>query len=267
MKSGSNRIDAGDLSFVLTYRDLMHDQGVCIQVAANVDGKEVEVLRFDCFDHDPHYHYGPQKKNERLHLDTTTSGNPIGWTLDQLRSHLPQMVRRAGYDRLADNLNDYRQASLVANKLNEVEQVAREMAATQRAIVIHNRGDVVYEVGNLKFGLEFRELNADRGLAIHVLSDVAGQEIELLAFDCFENNPHYHYGTRNKNIRLYWDKTTVPDTLEWTMGQFKGGKLPAMIQRAGYPAIVAEMDNDLVMSTVARQIEPKALEIRAANAK
>ena len=267
MKLGNTRIDAGDLKFAMEYRDLMHDQGVCLQVGAEIDGKEVEVLRFDCFDHDPHYHYGPEKNNERLHLDSTTAGNPVGWTLSQLRVHLPQMIRRAGYDDLAGRLDNYQQATLVANKLNEVEQIAREMAIKQRAIVVHNRGDEVFEVGNVKFGLEFRELKADRGLAIHVLSDVAGQEIEILAFDCFENNPHYHYGTRNKNIRLYWDMTTVPDTLEWTMGQFKAGNLPAMIQRAGYPGIVAAMDNDLVVSTVANEIAPRAFEIRATNAK
>jgi hypothetical protein len=40
-------------------------------------------------------------------------------------------------------------------------------------------------------------------MAIHVLSDMAGQEIELLAFDCFRMNPHYHYGPRNRNERIF----------------------------------------------------------------
>jgi hypothetical protein len=111
------------------------------------------------------------------------------------------------------------------------------MALKQRRTVTHNRGDVIIEAGNIKFGLEFRELRNDRGMAIHVLSDVAGQEIELLAFDCFERGPHYHYGPRNQDVRLYWDMTAVPDTLEWTLDQFKSGKLPAMIARAGYPGV------------------------------
>jgi hypothetical protein len=267
MKLGDTKIDAGALKFALSYRDLLHDQGVCLQVGANIDGREVEVLRFDCFDQDPHYHYGPEKKNERLHLDRTTAGNPLGWTLSQLRNRLPQMIRRAGYEELAGRLDNYQQATLVANKLNEVEVTAREMAANERKIVIHNRGDEVFEVGNIKFGLEFRELKTDRGLAIHVLSDVAGQEIELLAFDCFENAPHYHYGSRNKNVRLYWDTTAIPDTLEWTLDQFKQGKLPTMVERAGYPGVVAEMDNQLIMSRVAGEVAPRALEIRAINAR
>ena len=91
------------------------------------------------------------------------------------------------------------------------------MALNDRRTVTHNRGDEIIEAGNIRFGLEFRELPTinDRGLAIHVLSDVAGQEIELLAFDCFERAPHYHYGPRNKDIRIYWDMTVHPDPLRW----------------------------------------------------
>jgi hypothetical protein len=104
-------------------------------------------------------------------------------------------------------------------------------------------------------------------MAIHVLSDVAGQEIELLAFDCFERAPHYHYGPRNKDIRIYWDMTVAPDTLRWTLDQFKEGKLPSMIERAGYPGVVAELDTELVLSKVAKEVEPRSLATRAANAK
>jgi hypothetical protein len=128
---------------------------------------------------------------------------------------------------------------------------------------------VVIEAGNLKFGLEFRELPNinDRGLAIHVLSDVAGQEIELLAFDCFEVGPHYHYGPRNQDIRIYWDTTAIPDPLEWTLEQFKSGKLPAMLEKAGYPGVVAGLDTDLIAEKLEKEVEPKAYAIRSAHAK
>ena len=263
-------IDVGAVKFALRYRqEIMDDQGLCIQVISDINGTEVEILRFDCFDQHPHYHYGTQKKNERLYMDKTTAGNPIGWTLDQLRTRLPEMIRRAGYDDVADQLDSSQQAALIAAKLNEVESTARQIAVKERRMVVHNRGDEVIEVGNIKFGLEFRELPQvnDRGLAIHVLSDVAGQEIELLAFDCFERAPHYHYGPRNKDVRIYWDTTLAPDTLRWTLDQFKEGKLPSMIERAGYPGVVAELDTNLVLSKVEKEIEPRALAIRAANAK
>jgi hypothetical protein len=260
---GSTRIEAGAVTFALQYRTLMPDQGVCIQVVGDVGGQETELLRFDCFDQDPHYHYAPTGRNERLHLDKTTAGNPVGWTLKQLRGRLPEMLERAEYGEVASKLD----RDLVASKLDEVEETAREMALKQRRYVIHKRGDPVIEAGNIRFGLEFRELANDRGVAIHVLSDVAGGEIELLAFDCFEKGPHYHYGPRNQDVRIYWDRTLVPDTLDWTLEQFKNGNLPRMIERAGYPTIAASMDRELVASVLAKQVEPTARELASANAR
>jgi hypothetical protein len=268
MKQKTTVINAGTVRFALRYRqEIMDDQGLCIEVMGDVGGKEVEFLRFDCFDQKPHYHYGPEKKNERLYLDHTTAGNPVGWTLKQLRSRLPEMLKRAGYEDVASQLDNYQQAAMVATKLNEVEQTAREMAVGQRRTVVHNRGDEIIQAGNIKFGLEYRDLPSidDKGVAIHVLSDVAGQEIELLAFDCFQRAPHYHYGPRNKDVRIYWDTTLVPDTLRWTLDQFKEGKLPDMLERAGYPGVVAELDRDLVLSKLEREVEPKALAMGAAH--
>jgi hypothetical protein len=92
----------------------------------------------------------------------------------------------------------------------------------------------------------------DGDMAIHVLGDVAGQEVELLAFDCFRDNPHYHYGPRSQNERIFWDKTLVPDTLQWTLEQFRQGRLPAMLMRAGYPTIAAALDDELIAAAIPR---------------
>src|SRR5262245_59055702 len=178
----------------------MGDQGVCIHVMGTANGVMRELLRFDCFDQLPHYHYAPLDRNERIFLDKTTAGNPLGWTLKQLRNRLPEMLERAGYDDVVSSLD----RDLVASKMDEVEETARTIAQTQRRYVIHKRGDPVIEAGNVRFGLEYRHVGEDRGLTIHVLSDVAGQEIELLAFDCFEKAPHYHYGPRNQDVRYSW---------------------------------------------------------------
>jgi hypothetical protein len=263
MELGNTRFEAGAVCFALQYRALMPDQGVSIQVVGEVDGKHAELLRFDCFDQTPHYHYDPEGKNERYNMDKTTAGNPVGWTLKQLRTRLPAMLNKAGYEAIAHKLD----GEQVSKCLDQVEEAARYMATKQRRTVTHNRGDVVIEAGNIRFGLEFRELRNDRGMAIHVLSDVAGQEIELLAFDCFELGPHYHYGPRNQDVRIYWDTAVIPDTLQWTLEQFKTGKLPSMITRAGYPSIAAGLDPELVAGKLEREVEPKALAMRAAHAK
>ncbi len=255
----SDTIQAGSLVFKLEYRDLFHDQGVSISVKAGGKGKQRELLRFDCFDESPHYHYDPENKNETHQLDKTTAGNPIGWVLEQLRTNLQALLINANATRIANSLN----MAEMQKTLNEVETIARNMARQQRSTVTHNRGDKIIEAGNIRFGLEYRSLGNDGGMAIHVLGDVSGEEIELLAFDCFRNAPHYHYGPRNKNIRLYWDKTAVPNTLKWTLQQFREGKLPNMLTKAGYPGIVAELDLRLIQSKLG-QLEKNAYKMEKA---
>jgi len=277
MDMGKTKIACGSLCFALQYRNLdggaPHgqgagsrggndpDQGVCIQVMGDVDGVETELLRFDCFDNRPHYHYGPQNKNVRVMLDRTVAGNPVGWTMAQLRSKLPAMLARAGYEALAIQIDP----ALLVSTLEEVDRCAREMALTQRNTVRHNRGTDIIEAGDIRFGLEMRKVGGDGGIAIHVLGDIAGQEIELLAFDCFRTYPHYHYGPRAKNERIYWDTTLVPNPFEWTMAQFKARKLPAMLERAGYPTVAAALD-DAVIAAALQEVEATACKMLQAAA-
>ena len=130
---------------------------------------------------------------------------------------------------------------------------------------MHDRGDVILEAGPVRFGVEFRQLANDRGVAIHVLGDVAGEEHELLTFDCFERAPHYHYGPRAKNQRMYLDRTTVPDPLGWALDLFKGGKLGPMLDRAGYGDHAARLNPSLVHGAVA-ELETVSRDLETANA-
>src|SRR5262249_19059239 len=174
---------------------------------------------------------------------------------------LPAMLARAGYEALALQIDPY----LLTKTLPEVEAKAREMAMQQRNTVRHNRGTEVIEAGNIRLGLEMRTVGPDGGMGIHVLGDIAGQEVELLAFDCFRTYPHYHYGPMNKNERIFWDPTLVPNAFQWTMDQFKSGKLPAMLRRAGYPTVAEALDTSLIASKLS-EVEAKAQEMLQAAA-
>ena len=252
------RIEAGRVKFIVQHElwdgnvQDHSDQGVVILVVADDGGKETTLLRFNCFDLERSYVYGPEGKNKLFRMDSTVDGNPVGWTVKQVRDNLPAMVREAGYPQVADEID----MSAVKAALPELDSTAREKFATGRNTVKHNRGTDVFEAGNIRFGLEMRLQNSgDGGMAIHVLADLAGtpgrhftEETELLAFDCFWDAPHYHYGPRNKNHRIFFDKTLVPDTLGWTLDQFKTRKLAAMLERAGYPGVAADLDQELIDS-------------------
>jgi len=270
MDKGSTVIDAGAVTIAMSYRDeIMDDQGLCVQVYAEADGKDTEILRFDCFDQAPHYHYGPENLNVRLFMDKTTAGNPLGWTFSQIRNNLPDMIERSGYEDLAEKIKS---SPISAKTLDEAESKGRELTKAGRRTVTHMferqlEGDL-YEAGNIRFGLEYRllpQINSE-GMAIHVMSDVAGQNVELLAFDCFENGPHYHYGPRNQDIRIYWDTTTSGETLRWTLDQFKAGNLRKMIDRAGYPSIASALDENLIQS-ILPEIEERCFALVAENKK
>ena len=180
MEKGGTVINAGPIDIAMSYRaEIMDDQGLCLQVYSEIDGHDTEILRFDCFDQAPHYHYGPENHNIRLHLDKTTAGNPLGWTIGNLRNNLTAMVRRSGYDDLADTL----EANPVSSeKLDEIESTAREMSLGGRRTVHHMMPEMLdgdkITVGNLKFGLEYRHLPQinDEGMAIHVCPTSPGRK-------------------------------------------------------------------------------------------
>jgi hypothetical protein len=54
----------------------------------------------------------------------------------------------------------------------------------------------------------------------------------------------------NRNERIFLDITVVPHPLQWALGLFKIGKLPAMIEHTGYPTIGVQLDNDVLASAL-----------------
>ena len=246
------------------------DQGVSIVVEGDIDGEKTILLRFNCFDIERSYIYGPQNPDLKTQgpamlagrtenstgmgklyrMDPTTDGNPIGWAIKTMKTKLPDMLHRAGYPEIAEQVD----LEELADMLPELEATARELFVAKRNTVKHNRGTDIFDAGNIRFGLEMRRLPVgDGGLAIHVLTDVGGsteksfvEETEIMAFDLFWDGPHYHYGPRNKNHRIYWDRTLVTDYLGWVLDKIDGKKLGAMIDRAGYPGIAADLDQDMI---------------------
>lgn len=283
MTPASQQFTVGPLTFIVRHElwdGNIHDhadQGVSIDVTADVAGKERTLLRFNCFDQEKSYVYGPENpdlqtaetlsaSNRLYRMDPIADGNPIGWTIRTLEKKLPKMLERAGYPQVAAATD----LAEVGRLLPEVEACARELFAAKRNTVKHNRGTDIFEAGNIRFGLEMRrQAGGDGGLAVHVLADIGGstgrtyvEETELLAFDCFWQAPHYHYGPRNKNHRIFWDKTLVDDPLGWVFDQFESRKLGLMIERAGYPGIAADLDLEKIAS-VLPVVKKRAREMQA----
>lgn len=112
-------IELGGLEFVIENRIFGKDGGPALRVFGNVGGKSVQVLRFDCFRDDPHYHYDPTGKNEMHHLEK--GADNVGWSIEQVKTRLDDMIRTAGYNDLADNID----VAAIQAKASDLEHALR----------------------------------------------------------------------------------------------------------------------------------------------
>ncbi len=119
------------------------DQGISLDVTADVDGKPTALLRFHCMDFERSYIYGPENANMTLQgpmmlgprtrgrpttgqlyrMDPIADGNPIGWTMRMLGTKLPQMLESAGYPQIA-----------AAIDMAEVKRVMQAVEAPARKV-------------------------------------------------------------------------------------------------------------------------------------
>jgi hypothetical protein len=104
----------------------LDDRGVSIHVFGDQQGERRELLRFDCFDEDPHYHYvcWEPMANEVLHLDPVADGDPLAWALERIRTRLAPMLVRAGAADVAGRV-DARSIDEVLPRIAEAAYRAR----------------------------------------------------------------------------------------------------------------------------------------------
>jgi hypothetical protein len=103
----------------------VEDNGVSLHIVGADD--DHEYLRFDMFEHEPHYHYIDKSGASQtiMEFDRVAMGEMLPWALEQLRRRLPQMLRHAGGADLAGKLDPSR----VERSLAEVERLALEAQA------------------------------------------------------------------------------------------------------------------------------------------
>ena len=111
----------GGVELRVDNRNLGADSGPSVRVYGEADGDNVQLLRFDCFRKDPHYHYDPSGKNDQRHLDKASVPDSVAWTIEQLEQNLVEMIHTAGYSSVADRVDQ----AAVVQVLPEVESLMR----------------------------------------------------------------------------------------------------------------------------------------------
>lgn len=105
------------------------------------------------------------------------------------------------------------------------------------------------EIGGLTFRIEYRTQGDDRGPAIRVFGDVDEQPKQLLRFDCFEDDPHYHYDPTGWNLKFSIDELTMGCPLEFSLSRI-GTHVVAMIEKARFPETAARVDQSEINSRI-----------------
>ena len=221
-------IEVGGLCFNVRYSNLNTDRGPSLRVYGGVEGKPVQLLRFDCFEHQPHFHYDPEGKNNQLRMDKAKVSDPIAWTMDYLQGNVASLIRIAGYSALADQVDE----GVLTAALPTVEKALRDSIPVERPGL---------EASGLRFAVAYRSGSTDRGPSLQILGDVEGKPVQLLRFDCFEHEPHFHYDPEGKNNRIFLNTVRVSDPIAWTMDYLQGN-ITSLVRIAGYGQCADQLD-------------------------
>lgn len=93
----------GGLQFEVLNREVGEDHGMSIEVYALSD-PETQLLRFDCFHDDPHYHVPPSAPGQ-LNIDKEQYGDGLDWALEKIRDSVVSLIEEAGFTDIAQSLD------------------------------------------------------------------------------------------------------------------------------------------------------------------
>jgi cystathionine beta-lyase len=117
--------DLGEhLRFSVEHRNPADGGGPTLRVRTRSD--ERELLRFDCFAREPHYHFDPKGRDEILKLDPLA--DIIEWTIGELRRDAISYLEKAGFSFPSGTGADWSEAE-VTQALDAAESAMRNAPA------------------------------------------------------------------------------------------------------------------------------------------
>jgi hypothetical protein len=95
------------------------DEGLTFDItAAGPEDAGKRILRFDCFYKEPHYHVGASGgENAARKMKAEGVKDPVRWTLEQLKTRFPAMIKQAGYEEIAAKIDQ----QAIADQLTRLE--------------------------------------------------------------------------------------------------------------------------------------------------
>ena len=123
-------IGEGSLNFRVLQRSVDEDGGISIEVCGSVEGAETQLIRFDLFRGDPHYHV-PSSEPKPIRLEGKSPDEAMDFAIHCIRKRLPELLREAGYPQ-REGAASSEQCAEAARRVEEAAQQAPEPTDFQR---------------------------------------------------------------------------------------------------------------------------------------
>jgi hypothetical protein len=83
----------------------------------------------------------------------------------------------------------------------------------------------------------------DGGVSIHVFGNESGELLEHFRFDCFDDEPHYHYVYQGEKAqrRVFLDPVVEGDAGRWALERLRT-RLPQILESVGQTELARRVD-------------------------
>ena len=120
MKSDPIIIEQAGMRMTVAHRQGLggSDEGLTFDITtAGPEEAGKRILRFDCFYKNPHYHIGASDDHSSHKMKDEGVEDSVRWTLEQLKTRFPAMVKQAGYEDIAGRIDQ----QAIADQLTRLE--------------------------------------------------------------------------------------------------------------------------------------------------
>jgi hypothetical protein len=120
MKSDPIIIEQAGMRMTVAHRQGLggSDEGLTFDITtAGPEEAGKRILRFDCFYKNPHYHIGASDDRSSHKMKDEGVEDSVRWTLEQLKTRFPAMVKQAGYEDIAERIDQ----QAIADQLTRLE--------------------------------------------------------------------------------------------------------------------------------------------------
>jgi len=104
-------VACGALRFRLRRREVGTDGGLSLELHGTSDGEEEEILRYDLFREDPHFHIPAGTAKPTGHLDPQS--DVLSHALGRIRDEFPALLQEAGASRYLTSIEEVALAPLI----------------------------------------------------------------------------------------------------------------------------------------------------------